>query len=181
MSLKVMMRETEGYSEAMLESMLHRTLFPSSFFDQPVPVRGVCFAAGPDSAQLARKFAESRLGLGVISLSADAAATRAWQEMSRTLAHPQTTSSRVGVLLPDLDHTSAEAQEHIAKAMLAANNLLWFPSASDHRKLIPALRQALVVYLGLGANNRMQVLIQSGQELQVDKGSLKRGPRPNLN
>ncbi len=45
--------------------------------------------------------------------------------------------------------------------MLAAENLLWFPSASDHRKLIPPLRLALVIYPGLGANNKMQILLQA--------------------
>jgi len=181
MSTRVIVPEAEGYSEATLDSMMRCTLFPSSFFDQPVPVRGVCFAAGPDSIQLARNFAERRLGLAVISIGHEAGTEKAWEELSRVFVHPQTTVSRVGILLPHLDQTSVEAQQQIVQAMLAANNLLWFPSTDDHRKLIPALNQALVVYLGLGTGNKMQVLIQSGQTLEIDKGSLKRAPRPNLN
>ena len=40
MSAKIIVPEAEGYGEAMLESMLRCTLFPSSLFDQPIPVRG---------------------------------------------------------------------------------------------------------------------------------------------
>jgi hypothetical protein len=181
MSTRVIVSEAEGYSEATLDSMMRCTLFPSSFFDQPVPVRGVCFAAGPDSAQLARDFAERRLGLAVISIGHEAGTHGAWEELSRVFAHPQTTASRIGILLPHLDRTADEVQQQIVQAMLAANNLLWFPSADDYRKVIATLNQALVVYLGLGTSNKMQVLIQSGQTLEIDKGSLKRGPRPNLN
>jgi hypothetical protein len=181
MSTKVMVRETEGYSEALLESMLRSTLFPSSFFDQPVLVRGVCFAAGSDSSQLARNFAEKRLGLAVISIGHESGTEKAWMELSRVLAHPQTTSSRLGILLPDLDRIPVEVHQQIFAATQAANNLQWFPSVADYRKVIPALRLALVVYLGLNTGNKMQVLIQSGQTLEIDKGSLKRAPRPNLN
>jgi len=156
MSAKVIVPDAEGYSEAMLESMLRRTLFPSSFFNLPVPARGVCFAAGPDSSQLPRNFAERRLGLATFSISHEAGTERAWTELCRVFAHPQTTSSRLG-------------------------NLLWFPSANDYRNVIPALRLTLVVYLGLNASNKMQILIQSGQTMEVDKNSLKRASRPNLN
>lgn len=179
--MKVMVRETEGYSEDMLESMVLRTSFPSSFFEQLTCVRGVCFAAGPDSTQLARNFAAGRLNLGIFSVSREAITPKAWRELSRVLLLPQTEFSRVGILLPDLDRVPTEVQEQIAQVMLATDKLRWFPTASDHRKLLPALQKALVVYLGLGSNNRMQVLIQPGQMLGIDKGSLKRGPRPNLN
>ncbi len=181
MSLKVMVREVEGYSEEMLESMLHRTLFPSSFFNQPVLVRGVCFAAGADSSELARKFAESRLGLAIFSIGHETGTVKAWQEMSRVFTHPQTECSRMGVLLPHLDQSPAEVQELIAKTMLETQKVFWFPSATDFRKIIPVLRLALVVYLGLGEDGKMQVLIQPGQTLEIDKDSLKRAPRPNLN
>ena len=179
--MKAMVRETEGYSEDLLESMLRRTSFPSSFFRQPTCVRGVCFVAGPDSTHLARRFALGRLNLGIISFSREASTPKFWRELGRILVHPQTKFSHVGILLPDLDRVPSEVQEHIAEVMLATDKLLWFPSASDHRKLLPVLQQALVVYLGLGANNRMQILIQPGQLLQIDKGSLKQGPEPNLN
>ena len=59
--MKALVRQKEGYSEDMLVSMLRRTSFPSAFFDQPAPVRGVCFTGSPDSAKLARNFAEVRL------------------------------------------------------------------------------------------------------------------------
>lgn len=64
--------------------------------------------------------------------------------------------------------------------MLATENLLWFPSASDHRKLITPLRLALVIYPGLGANNKMQILLQDSQVIGIDKGSLKRALRPEV-
>jgi len=181
MSAKVIVPDAEGYSEAMLESMLRRTLFPSSFFNLPVPARGVCFAAGPDSSQLPRNFAERRLGLATFSISHEAGTERAWTELCRVFAHPQTTSSRLGILLPNLDRIPVEAQQQIVEAIQAANHLLWFPSANDYRNVIPALRLTLVVYLGLNASNKMQILIQSGQTMEVDKNSLKRASRPNLN
>jgi hypothetical protein len=110
---KVIVPKAEGYLETLLESMLRCTLFPSSFFDQPVPVRGVCFAAGPDSSQLARNFAERRLGLAVFSMNHEAGTEMAWIEMSRIFTHPQTTFSRMGILLPNLDRTSVEAQRRV--------------------------------------------------------------------
>lgn len=179
--MKAIVRQTEGYSEDMLITMLNRTSFPSNFFEQPVSVRGVCFAAGPDSAQLAQNFAVIRLGLGTLSLDSVVSTTKTWLEMGRVFAHPQTQFARLGILLPHLDQTSAEVQEQIALAMLATDKLQWFPSASDHRKLIPALKLALVVYLGLGSDNKMQILIQPGQQLYIEPGSLKPGPRPKLN
>ena len=179
--MKAMVRETEGYSEDMLISMLHGTSFPSAFFDQPAPVRGVCFTGSPDSAKLARNFAEGRLGLGILSVASGASTATAWRELKRVVAHPQTEFSRVGVLLPQLDQTPPRVQQQIAETMLATDKLLWFPSASDLRKLNPTLKLALVVYLGLGPENRMKILIQPGQLLQIDRGSLKRAPRPTLN
>jgi hypothetical protein len=179
--MKAMVRETEGYSEDMLISMLRGTSFPSAFFDQPAPVRGVCFTGSPDSAKLARNFAEGRLRLGILSVASGASTATAWRELKRVLAHPQTESSRVGILLPQLDQTPPQVQQQIAETMLATDKLLWFPSASDLRKLSPTLKLALVVYLGLGSDNRMKILIQPGQLLQIDRGSLKLGPRPTLN
>ena len=45
--MKAMVRETEGYSEDMLISMLRGTSFASAFFGQPAPVRDVCFTGSP--------------------------------------------------------------------------------------------------------------------------------------
>lgn len=39
--------------------------------------------------------------------------------------------------------------------------------------MIPALRLALVVYLGLKTSKQMQVHIQSGQTLEIDQGSFQ--------
>jgi hypothetical protein len=116
--------------------------------------------------------------LAVFSINHEAGTEMAWIEMSRVFTHPQTTFSRMGILLPNLDRTSVEAQQQIVNAMQPANNLLWFPSADDYRKMIPSLRLALVVYLGLNAGNKMQVLIQSGQTLEIEQGSLE---HPDLN
>jgi hypothetical protein len=181
MSAKVIEPEAEGYSETLLESFLERTLFPSSFFDQPVPVRGVLFAAGPNSSRLAREFAERRRGFSVFSIGYEAGTEKAWTELSRVFAHPQTTSSRIGILLPNLDRIPVAAQQEILEAIQAPNNLSWFPSVDDYRKVIPALRLALVVYFGMNAGNKMQMLLQSGQTIQIDKGGLKHAPRPNIN
>ncbi len=174
--MKALVRETDGYSEDMLETMLHRTSFRSSFFEQLTCVRGVCFAAGPDSAQLAHNFVSGRLKMGIFRVGREASTPKAWRELSRVLVHPQTEFSRVGILLPELDRVRPEVQEQIAQAMLATDKLLWFPTVSDHRKLLPSLQQALVVYLGLGSNKKMQILIQPGQVLGIDGGSHKRGP-----
>lgn len=179
--MKAMVRETQGYSEDMLVSMLRGTSFPSAFFDQPAPVRGVCFTGSPDAAKLARNFAEAKLRLGILSAGSGAGIATAWKELKKVLAHPQTQFSRVGVLLPELDQTPPEVQQQIAETILATDKLLWFPSAKDLRKLNPTLKLALVVYLGLGSDNRMKILIQPGQVLQIDRGSLKRAPRPTLN
>jgi hypothetical protein len=179
--MKAFTREIEGYSEDMLVSMLRRTSFPSAFFDQPAPVRGVCFTGSADSAKLARTFAENRLRLGTLTLGSGASIATAWTELRKVLLHPQTQLSRVGVLLPQLDQTPPEVQKQIAETILATDRLLWFPSASDLRKLNPTLKLALVVYLGLGQVNRMSVLIQPGQTLEIERGSLKRAPQPKLN
>ena len=179
--MKAMVRETEGYSEDMLISMLRGTSFPSAFFDQPASVRGVCFTGSPDSAKLARNFAEARLRLGTLSVGCGESIATTWRELRKVLAHPQTQFSRVGVLLPQLDQAPAAVQQQIAETILATDNLLWFPSANDLRKLNPTLKLALVVYLGLSSENRMKILIQPGQLLQIDRGSLKRAPQPKLN
>lgn len=179
--MKAIQPEVEGYSADLLETMLRRTAYPSSFFDQPVPVRGVCFAAGPDSAPLARKFATDRLGLAILSVNPEVSTAEAWAHLGRVLSHPQTTASRVGILLPDLDQTPPEVQEHIAQVVLAAEQLLWFPSTNNLRKVIPALQRPLLVYLGLGLNNRMRILLHPDHILQIDKGSLKRALCPSSN
>jgi len=57
--------------------------------------------------------------------------------------------------------------------MGCADNLSWFPSAGNFRRVIPALRLALVVYLGLKTSKQMQVHIQSGQTLEIDQGSFQ--------
>lgn len=181
MSAKVIVPEAEGYRETLLVSMLERMMFPSTFFDQPVRVRGVLFAAGPDSSQLARNFAERHLGLALLTIGHEAGTEKAWTELSRVLAHQQTTASRLGILLPDLDRVPVESQEQILDAVQAGNNLSWFPSAEDHRKVLPALRLALVTYLGLNAENKMQLVLQSSQTIAIDEGSLKRAPRPDVN
>ena len=181
MSAKVIVPESEGYNEAMLKSMMESLMFPSAFFDQPVYVRGLLFAAGPDSNQLARNFVEHRLGLSVLSIGHEAGTEQAWTELSRILGHPQTTSARIGILLPNLDRVGVEAQKQILAAIQAGNHFHWFPSADDFRKVIPALRLSLAVYLGLNRENRMQLLVQSGQTLEIDKDSLQRAPRPNFN
>ena len=181
MNAKVIVPESDGFSETLLESMLESLSFSSAFFDQPIRVRGVLFAAGPDSVQLARDFAERRLGLSVLSIGHEAGTEKAWTALSRVLAHPQTAASRIGILLPNLDRVPVEAQSQILEAIQATNHLYWFPSADDFRNVIPALRLSLLVYLGLGRDNRMQLLLQSGQTLEIDKGSLKPAPKSDLN
>jgi hypothetical protein len=94
MNAKVIVPESDGFSETLLESMLESLSFSSAFFDQPIRVRGVLFAAGPDSVQLARDFAERRLGLSVLSIGHEAGTEKAWTALSRVLAHPQTAASR---------------------------------------------------------------------------------------
>ena len=179
--MKVLTRQTPGYSEKLLSSMLNRTKVPSVFFDQPVNARGVCFAAGPDSPRLARDFAGNHLALGVFSISSELISKKGWREVSRILVHPQAGFSRIGIILPQMDLLPADLQEQVTRSMMATGHLLWFPTASNFEKLIPAIRLALVVYLGLNREEQMKILIQSGQVIVVDKDGLKRAPRPNLN
>jgi hypothetical protein len=179
--MNALQRQTEGYSEDFLESMLRRTTFPSPFFDQPVRVRGVCFSAGPDSSRLAREFAEGRLALGTVSMPAEAVPAKAWQGLVKFFTHPQTRATKVGFLLQHLDQASKQVQEKVAAAILASETLLWFAAVNDHQKLVLALKMPFLVYLGLGPSGRMQMLIQPGQRLLIDKGSFRKGPRPALN
>lgn len=179
--MKALERQTEGYDGLWLATLLRRTSFASSFFHQPVPVRGVCFAAGPDSSQLARSFAEDRLGLGTFSIPPEAGDPKTWKVLRRLLTHPRTAFQRVGILLPDVDGASSDIQAQVAEIILATDRLLWFPVVSDVRKLLSASTLPLVVYLGLRPHNRMRVLLQSGQQLQIDRGSHKKCQNPSSN
>lgn len=168
-SAKIIVPEAEGYSETQLQSMMESLSFPSAFFDQPERVRGVLFAAGSASSQLARDFAERHLRRWVLSIGPEASTQKSWTDMSRVLAQAQTTATRIGILLPNLDRVPVEAQKRILAAIQADNDLRWFPSANDFRNVIPPLRQLLLVYLGLDSDRKMQVLIQSGQTRETDK------------
>lgn len=172
--MKVFERETAGYSDEFIESFFRRSLFSSSFFDQPSPVRGVCFAAGPDSGKLAQEFAQERLSLGTITLRLEKMTPRDWQDLMRFLTKPNADLVKVGILLPNLHLASDSLQGRIAETIQATDNLLWFSSSSDLRKIKPELKRALVVFLGLSPKNRMRFLLQDGQQLLIDQGSLQR-------
>jgi hypothetical protein len=172
--MKAFERQTTGYSEQALEGMFGETLFPSAFFNQPVPVRGVCFAAGEESLQLAHYFVETHLNMGVIAFRMEAMTNEAWRETSGLFTRPRAEVSNVGFLLRDLDLTSPELQEKIAEVLEVTENVLWFATVGDHRRLSPRLKLPFLVYLGLGQNGRMRFMAQSGQQLRIDEGSLKR-------
>ena len=179
--MKALERQTAGYSQEGLETFLRSTLFPSAFFDQPVPVRGICFAAGIESATLARQFAEDWLALGTVRFRIEALTPDEWCDLSRLLAPPKAEVSKVGFLLPNLDLAPVEVQEEVAETVLAGETPLWFATARDQQRLIPPLKLAFLVYLGLGSNGCMRFLCQDGQSLLIDEGSLKKAPRHSTN
>ncbi len=175
--MKALVRDTTGFSEQFLGNLLKSILFPSAFFDHPIPVLGVCFAAGSESLQLACEFAGTFLGLGTICFRMDLMTAVKWEEISRLLVPPQADLSKVAFLLRDLDHAPSALQEAVASTLNAFEGVPWFVTVSDHRRLIPALKTPFVTYLGLSRDNRMQVLVQSGQTLLVDRGSYRPATR----
>ncbi len=136
-------------------------------------VRGVCFAAGPESLGLARDFARNQLALGTVTFRVGAMALPTWRELTQFFARPQTEVCQVGFLLPDLDLAAHDVQQAIADAILSGTDALWFATVADQRRLIPPLRLAFLVYLGLNPQKGMRFLCQSGQQLIIDEGSLR--------
>jgi len=173
--MKAIERQLPGYSAEGLAGFLERTLF-SAFFDQPV--RGVCFAAGPESLSLARDFAGAHLALGTIVLHLEPMAPEELHTLAQSFLPPQAEFSRVAFILPHLDLAAPDLQTRIAATVSATPGALWFPIVSDHRRLIPALQLLSVIYLGLSPHEQMRFLAVSGQFLSIDEGSLQRAPRP---
>jgi len=172
--MKAFERDIIGYSEECLVKFLEATLFPSAFFEQPVPVRGLCIAAGPESLTLARALAEQRLGLGTITLNLATMTVEAWRAATLMFTRPGAEVANLGIILPELDRASAEMQEAVAVSMGAIEDIRWFVTVHDHRKLSAKLKLPLLVYLGLSAEGKMRFLMQSGQQIVMDEGSLKR-------
>ncbi|MEI7732809.1 MAG: hypothetical protein WCO56_24770 [Verrucomicrobiota bacterium] len=169
MQIKVLERQTAGYSQQVLVTFLRRTLFPSSFFNQPVPVRGICFIAGAESFQLARGLAETELGLGTISLQMEAMTIANWHDITNLITQPRAEVSKVGFILRDLDLAAPDLQQKVADTLAAADNVLWLATASDQQKLSPEVKLPMLVYLGLSQAGNMSFLAQNGQRLQIDK------------
>ena len=96
----------------------------------------------------------------------------AWRELRNLLTRPRAEVSKVGVLLRDLDLVAPSLQDQVADFLGVADNVLWFASTSDHRKLSPKLKLPFLLYLGLSQAGRMCFLSQDGQQLLIDKGSL---------
>jgi hypothetical protein len=179
--MKALERDIIGYSEQCLENFLEATLFPSAFFDQAVPVRGLCFAAGPDSLAQAKALAEQRLWLGTITLHLATMTVETWRAAPHLFTRPGAEVANLGIILPELDLVSPEMQESVAASVGAIEGVRWFVTARDHRKLSAKLKLPFLVYLGLSPAGKMRFLVQNGQRLQIDEGSLrlpgKRGPR----
>ncbi len=171
--MKVAQRDTPGYSEACLAGMLESFFFPSSFFDQPVCVRGICFAAGAESERLACEFAAGHLKLGTIVLRMGAVTSEDWRAIAVLLRPPKANVSNVAVILPNLDLASGEVQEKLGEVVDAAEGIVWLPTVNDQRGISARLKQHFLVYLGLSRDDKMQFLLQSGQRIQIDEGSLK--------
>lgn len=176
--MKALELQKTGYSDKSLENLFRSTLFPSSFFDKPELVRGVCFASGAESVQLAQSFAQNELGLGTVTLHLETTRYTDWKDLVRGITPPIGEVANVGIVLPALDLVSEKYQAKISDTILSGGDALWFPTVSDQRRLIPSLKLALLVYLGLGPNERMRFLVQAGQQVVVDEGSLRRKPRP---
>lgn len=179
--MKALERDIIGYSEECLENFLEATSFPSAFFDQPVPVRGLCFAAGPESLALAKAFAERQLGFGTITLHLATMTVETWRAATHLFTRPGAEVANLGIILPELDLASPVMQEAVAVSVGAIDGVRWFVTARDHRKLSAKLKLPFLVYLGLNPAGKMRFLVQNGQRLQIDEGSLRlparRGPR----
>ncbi|WP_414660696.1 hypothetical protein [Horticoccus sp. 23ND18S-11] len=173
--MKVFERQTIGYGADCLASFFRSTLFPSPFFDQPAPVRGICFASGDNALEEARTLAEQTLNVGTIVIRTGDMTPDRWRDLLHTLSPPTLTLSRVALIVPNVDRVAPATQEKIANALLATPpGVPWLITVSDHRKLDAGLTLGLLVYLGLGPNGRMRFLSQSGQHLMIDYGSLQR-------
>jgi hypothetical protein len=172
--MKIFERQTNGYNADCLAGFFRSTLFPSPFFDQPAPVRGICFASGENAFEEARALAEQNLNVGTILIRTGDVTRDGWRDLLQTLSPPKLTLSRVALIVPNADRVAPAGQEKIADALLATPpGASWLITVSDHRNLDARLKLALLVYLGLGPSGRMRFLSQSGQHLMIDEGSLR--------
>ncbi len=174
--MKVLERQVTGYSADCLAGFFRSTLFPSPFFDQPAPVRGICFASGKNALDEARTLSERTLKVGTALIRTSEMGPGGWSELLQVLSPPRLSLSRVAVLIPDLDRVALAGQDKIAEALLATPDLPWLVTVTDHRNLNARLKLALLVYLGLDPNGRMRFLAQSGQKIMIDEGSLENNP-----
>jgi hypothetical protein len=138
--MKIIERPNVGYRPQVLEDIFRSTLFPSSFFNQPMSARGVCFAAGSISSEIARQFAEDHLGLGTIGFCTEAMPPETWRETTNLFTRPKAEVSKVEFILHNLDSASPEFQEKVAEGIDVAETGLWFVTANDHRKLTAMLK-----------------------------------------
>ena len=172
--MKTIERQTEGYNEQCLEDFCRSVLFHSWSRNKTVPVRGVCFAAGIESTKLARDFAGKHLGLGIIGFQMSAMTVEAWHGITAMLIQHRAEVSSIGFLLHALDLTVPGLEQEIANVVDATESVDWIATAGDPTMLHPRLRLPFLVYLGVGKSGRMRYLIQDGQQLLIDKGSLKK-------
>jgi len=134
--MKVFERPIVGYSADCLAGFFRSTLFPSPFFDQAAPVRGICFASGENAIEEAHALAKHNLNLGTILIRTGDVTPDGWRDLLQTLSPPKLTLSRVALIVPDADRVAPAGQEKIADAVLAtppgAPGLI---IVSDHRNL----------------------------------------------
>ena len=100
--------------------------------------------------------------------------TSSWLHSFRSFSISFWAISKVGFILHDLDLTSPDLQEKIADVLDVTDNVTWFATARDHRRLSPKLKLPFLVYLGLSPDDKMRFLAQGSQQLQIDQGSLKK-------
>lgn len=172
--MKALELQKPGYSEEALKDVFQSILFTSAFFDKAEPVRGVCFASGTDAVQQAQSFATGQLGLGTVTIPLVALTPTSINQFVSVITVAGAKVRNVGFILPEADRLSEPLQAEFARVIQASSDILWFPTVSTPGRLITPLQSALLVYLGLGGNNRMRFLLQSGQQVMIDEGSLKR-------
>ncbi|HEX2861445.1 MAG TPA: hypothetical protein VHN79_07385, partial [Lacunisphaera sp.] len=178
LTMKALELQKPGYSEQSLTNLFQCTRFTSSFFDNAERVRGVCFVGGAEAVQQAGSFARGQLGLGTITIPLVALTPASLSGFVSVIAGAGARASNVGFILPEADRLSEPLQTEFARLIQASGDIVWFPTVSAPRRLIPSLQSALLVYLGLGPNNRMRFLVQPGQQIRIDEGSLEQPSKP---
>ena len=172
--MQVIERQVEGYSQQQLAGFCGNICYLSPSRQAFARVRGICFAAGHESPRLAEEFITAYLKLGFFSLRTQAMTADSWPGVSTLLSGKQTRMANVGILLNTIDLIVPGMEQVIAETVDKVVTVGWYATLGNPQMIHPRLSLPFLVYLGLGQTGRMRYLLQDGQKLVIDKGSLKR-------